>query len=550
MAGAHTRAVAARVPGRPDRGPATAARGVLLLTMRLARRGTALITVAVAAYVAVEITTYLRAYPDAASRARLASFQDNAAVRMLQGVPHAVDTVGGFVVWDAGWVLASITGLWALLTAGRLLRREEESGRAELVLAAPVTAAHATRLQLTVLAVAVCVPGAVAALVLAVAGTSATGAVVFGLGLAGFAGTFAALAAVSAQLFEVPRRATTAAAAVFGVCFLLRMLANSSDARQALRWATPFGWLDNLHPYPGPDWIALVPLLVAPLVLGALAVRLRSVRDSGAGLLVQRDAREPRLGLLRTPAAFAWRGARGMLVGWLIGICAYALVMGTTAKAITDFAVSDPNYRKVLQAMGLDLNHATKGYLAVMGALLGLLLALHACWQIGGARAEEASGRLEHTLTRPVTRSRWLGAYAVLAVTATVVMTVLAAFSLWVGTAVTGADTGVADAFAALGNTLPLTLLFAGLAVLAYGASPRHSLAAVVTVTVTAYLVQLIGPALDWPGPLLDLSPFHHLAQVPAQSFAPLSAAVMAVLGVSAFAAGLAAFARRDLTGD
>jgi ABC-2 type transport system permease protein len=458
--------------------------------------------------------------------------------------------VGGFVAWDAGWVLASITGLWALLTTGRLLRREEETGRTELVLTAPVAAAHATRLQLVVLGAAVCVPGAVAALVLVAAGTPATGAVAFGVGLAGFAGTFAAVSAVAAQFFEVPRRATSAAAAVFGGAFLLRMLANSDAARQALRWATPFGWLDNLHPYPAADRTALVPLLAAPVVLGVIAVRLRSVRDTGAGLLVQRDSREPHLRMLHSPAAFAWRQARGMLSGWLIGICAYALVMGTTAKAITDFAVSDPNYRKVLQAMGLDLNQATKGYLAVMGSLLGLLLALHACWQIGAARAEEASGRLEHTLTRPVARGRWLGAYAVLAVTATLAITVVAALALWTGTAVTGADTGIADAFSALGNTLPLTVLFAGLAVLAYGASARHSLAITVTVTVTAYLVQLIGPALDWPRWLLDLSPFHHLAQVPAQSFAPLSATVMVLLGAAAVAGGLAAFARRDLMGD
>jgi ABC-2 type transport system permease protein len=523
---------------------------VVLLAIRLIGRGTLLIALATGAYVAVEIVTYLQAYPDAASRARLASFQDNAAVRMLQGVPHAVDTVGGFVAWDAGWVLASIIGLWALLTTSRLLRREEETGRTELILAAQITAARATRLQLTVLGAAVCIPGAFAALALAVSGTGSTGALVFGLGLAGFAGTFAALAAVASQVFEVPRRATSAAAAVFGACFLLRMVANSSDARQALRWATPFGWLDNLHPYPGPDWTALIPLLAAPVVLGTLAVWLSTLRDTGAGLLTEPDTRAPRLWLLRSPAAFAWRGARGMLTGWVMGISAYALVMGMTAKAITDFAVSDPSYRKVLQAMGLDLNQATKGYLAFMGALLGLLLSLHACWQIGAARTEEATGRLEHTLTRPVTRTRWLGAHALVATASTVAITLVASLALWTGTAATGADTGVGDAFAALANTLPLTLLFAGLAVLVYGVGPRHSLATAVTVTVTAYLVQMIGPALDWPRWLLDITPFHHLAQVPAQPFAPVSATVMTFIGVASLVGGLVAFSKRDLTGD
>jgi ABC-2 type transport system permease protein len=71
-----------------------------------------------------------------------------------------------------------------------------------------------------------------------------------------------------------------------------------------------------------------------------------------------------------------------------------------------------------------------------------------------------------------------------------------------------------------------------------------------VTVTVTAYLVQMIGPALDWPRWLLDITPFHHLAQVPAQPFAPVSATVMTFIGVASLVGGLVAFSKRDLTGD
>ncbi|MEU8517306.1 hypothetical protein AB0C76_37885 [Kitasatospora sp. NPDC048722] len=520
------------------------------LSARLVRRGTGLLALAVAAYTAVEVFSYLGTYPDAASRARLATLQENPALRMLQGIPHAIDTPGGFVAWDGGWILVSVVGIWALLTTGRLLRGEEESGRADLVLASPLPVGRAVVVELVVLACAISVVGAAVAVVLATAGTGAGGSVLFGLAVAGFAATFAGISAITAQVFEVRRRATGAAAAVFGLMFLVRMLANSSDSRGWSRWLTPFGWMDDLHPYADFRWQALAALLAVPVLLGAVAVRLRRVRDTGGALLAEPDRRPARARLLGGPAALAWRSTRGVLAGWVIGVAAYAFVIGSTLKTVTDLIASDPAYRKVLRSLGWDAAQATKGYLGIMAVLIGLLLALYACWRVGAARTEEAAGRLDNTLARPVSRRRWLVGHLLLTVAATALIAVAAALALWTGTAIGAAGVGIADTLESVLNTLPVVVLLTGVAVLLYGARPRLSVAASVAVAVTAYLVQLIGPALDWPGLVLDASPFHHLAAVPAQPFARVSAVVMTGIGLALMTAGIAAFERRDLTGE
>ncbi|MFL6069895.1 MAG: hypothetical protein ACJ72Y_01255, partial [Actinomycetes bacterium] len=75
------------------------------LYARLTRRGTFLLVLALATYVVVEVVSYVQTYPDQAARERLTVFGDQPAVRMLQGIPHAVDTIGGFVVWDGGWFM-------------------------------------------------------------------------------------------------------------------------------------------------------------------------------------------------------------------------------------------------------------------------------------------------------------------------------------------------------------------------------------------------------------------------------------------------------------
>ncbi|WP_067461224.1 ABC transporter permease [Actinomadura macra] len=523
---------------------------VARLTVRLIRRGALWLALVVGFYMAVEVFSYEQTYPDAAARLRLAKLGDDPAMRMLQGIPHAVETPGGFVVWDAGWMLAAIIGIWALLVTGRLLRGEEESGRAELVLAAPVSPARVVLVQAAVVTAAAVLTGAAAAAVLTAMGTGVVGSVLFGLALSGVAATFAGVAAIASQLFQIRRRATGISAAVFGILFLLRMGANSADSRGWLRWLSPFGWLDELHPYREPRWGVLAVSLIAPAALFAIAVRLRGARDTGGALITGNDRARARYRLLGGPTAFAWRGGEGMLAGWLLGIAAYAFMSGALVATVTDFVADDPDYRKVLESMGWDAADAAEGFAGLMGVLIGLLIALYSCWRIGAARAEEATGRLDHVLTRPVTRSRWLSGHVLLTFATSVLLALASALAMWAGAAVTGADLGLADSLAANLNPLPVVLLAAGLAVLLLGARPRLTVTGSVAATSTAYLVEMIGPALNWPDPVLGLSPFHHLAKVPAEPFRPLAAVTMTALAVLLAVAGGVLFDRRDLTGD
>ncbi|WP_433225859.1 hypothetical protein [Actinomadura formosensis] len=523
---------------------------VARLTARLIRRGVSWLALALAGYLVIEVLTYERTYPDMASRMKLVTLSDDPAMRMLQGVPHAVETSGGFVVWDAGWILAAIVGIWAMLVAGRLLRGEEESGRAELVLVAPVRPARVVLVQLAVLAGAVAVLGAAVAVPLAVLGTGVAGSVLFGLGLAGLAATFAAVAAVIAQLLQVRRRVTAASSAVFGVLFLLRMAADSAGSRGWLRWFTPFGWLEELHPYRDPSRPALAVSLTVPVVLGGVALALRTRRDTGGALITEADHARARLRLLGGPVAFAWRGTRGMLAGWLLGIAGYAFVMGALTATVLDFAADNPGYQRLRESLGWDAADLARGFVGFMGTLMGLLIALYTCWRIGAARAEEAAGRLDHVLVRPVTRRRWLGGHVLLTLASAVLLALASAVAMWAGAAMTDAGIGPADTLAANLNPLPVAALAMGLAVLLFGGAPRLTVPASVAATVTCYLIEMIGPALNWPDPILNLSPFHHLANVPAEPFAAPAAAVMVLVAVLLGIGGFVLFERRDLTGD
>ncbi len=523
-------------------------RALLRLTARQTRRAAALLTVSGVAYMSLEVVSFRTAYPNGVPTLQFKMFEDNPAIRMMQGVPTALDTPGGFAVWDGGWIVQIVLAVWAILTVTRLLRGEEDLERTDLLLAGPVPASTATTLVLSFLGGVALLFGSAVAVAMAVGGTGAIGSVLFGLGLAGVTATFGAAAAITSQLVDVRRRAAALAAGVLALAYVLRMVGNSTDPRSWVRWWTPLGWIDQLKPYGDPDLRALLPLLVVPVLLAVVAVALRAHRDAGAALISRDSGRAARLRHLGGPTGFAWRSNRAVLLGWAVGLGAYAAVMGALMGTMIEWLAGDQSYQEVMVSLGLDAALTTLGFLAMIGSMFGVAIGLQVAWRLGSARAEEESGRAEVILARPVSRLRWLGGHTALALVGGLALLLVSGSALWLGVVVSDAE-GITwgDSMSSVLNVLPVVLLVGGLAVACFGLLPRLTVAVPVTMTIVWYVLTLLGPALDWPAWALNLSPFTHLALVPMAPWAATSGVVMTVIGLLLVMVGLWAFHRRDL---
>ena len=539
-----------RAPAPAVLGPPPGFGSRFRLAWRLLRRGALIMWGTVALYLVVEVLVFRSAYPDAAARERLLQLSASTAVRMMQGLPGAVDTAGGFAVWDAGWLLSIIVGCWAMLAATRLTRGEEDAGRAELVLCRPVTARQALAAQLAALAVACAGIAAAAALPFVVLGEPAAGAVLWGVGLGALAAVAAATAAVVAQLVEPRRRAAGAGLALLAAAFVLRVVANSADTRSWLLGLGPFGWVERLRAFSGDRWLWLLPPAGVALALGAASLAVCGRRDVGAALIRSAGAPRSSVRLLGGAARFGWRLSSGALAAWTVILAVITFVFGLMTGALVDFIEQDESYRRIMESMGVDMSVPAVGYLSYVALFLALPFAAFLGWRLGAVRTEEAEGRLDNLLVRGVDRRRWLAATALQALLAGTVLVVAAAVALWAGVALVGAPAGAVPLFEALFGTLPVVVLFTGLAVLVYGTAPRLTVAVPVTVAVLGYLLETFGTLLAWPAALVALSPFHHLAQLPGRPMTLTAIVAMVAVGVAAAAAGVAAFARRDLRSD
>jgi ABC-2 type transport system permease protein len=456
--------------------------------------------------------------------------------------------VSGYTAWRVGGTLAIAAAAFGVLAAVRALRAEEDTGRMELVLSAPVGR------RTTYLSAVAAIAAGIAILWFAelagflVADLDAGGSAYLALATASVAFVFAAVGALASQVAPSRRIAMGLGAGVAAVALLLRVVADTAEGAEWLRWATPLGWAEEVRPFTGAQPLVLLLPLALTASLFVVAGRIAARRDLGTGLIHARDSAPPRLALLSSPAAHALRSARGSLLVWTASTAVYAAILGVVSESVSSADISDDVQRQIAK-LGAGSIATPSGYLALIFIFFILAVSLFVCAQVGSMRNEEEEQRLETLLALPVGRTRWLCGRLAVAVGGAAVLSAVAGFFTSAGAASVGVDISLARMLEAGANCLTVSLLCLGLATLAYAALPRAGTGIAYGLVTVTFVWQLVGSlvgASDW---LVDLTPFAHVGLVPTQSFRLGAAAIMVAIGAASAAAAAAVFRRRDLLG-
>jgi ABC-2 type transport system permease protein len=482
-------------------------------------------------------------YPTQAEFDRAAAnMANNAAFIAMAGPARALNTLGGQVAWQASAFGAILAGLMSMFLIGRHTRAEEESGRDELVRAGAV-GRYAPLLAAALVAVLanVLFGGLVAASLIGY-GLAVPGSVSLGLaaGLAGL--VFGAVTLVAAQLSEGTRSMYGVTGAAIAASYVLRAVGDVGNG--ALSWLSPIGWGQAMHAFSGERWWPALLSVVAVAVLSALALRLFARRDIGAGIWAARPGPERAGPRLRGSLGLAWRLQRGALVGWVVGLFAIGLAYGAIGDDVRDL-VGDSQFST--DVFGQGGGSLVDSFYAAAAVLLALMAAGFSISSALRPRGEELDGRVENLLATALPRWWWAMSHLVVTMAGTVVVVGAAGLGLGVGyAAVTGDGTAVPRL---LGATIPYVaavLVLVALTWLGYGLAPRWASLGWLLLTFCV-VVMLFGELLHFPDWLKSLSPFSHLALVPAQSFAWAPVIWLLVIAAAVGASGFAALRHRDL---
>jgi len=493
-------------------------------------------------------SSFRKLYPTVASRIPFAhTVETNSGLVALTGKPFDMTSIGGMTAWRVGASGALLTAIVSQLLVVRHTRAEEESNRLELLGSgvvgrfAPLTAALLTALIFN-LGVLVLV-----ALVLIGLGLPAVGSIALGLGFASCGITFAAVAAVSAQLTESGRAANGIGSALIGAAYLARAVGDSTGP-PVLSWLSPIGWSQQLQAFAGERWWVPVMAAGSAGVIAGTGYVLTGRRDLGAGMLPTRPGPARAPARLRSAFALAWRLQEGALIGWTAGFVVLGAVTGGLARSVSSMVDGSPQLRDTLNSLGGRQN-IVDSYLAASIGFGGIAAAAYLVQAVLRLYGEETGQRAEPLLATPTGRLRWALGHLVVSLLGTTVL--LTGLGLAAGLA-DGARSG--DISGQLPRLLGAALVqlfavwvFAGVAIVLFGWAPKWTPASWGAV-VAALIITLVGALLKLNHWLMDLSPFHHLPALPGGVVDWTSLAWLLTLIVVLCGVGLTGLHRRDLT--
>ncbi|HEV8561753.1 MAG TPA: ABC transporter permease [Actinophytocola sp.] len=525
----------------------TGTRALVRLALRRDRIILPVWIVLLAALPASGAGAYEEFYPTAADRAALAAgTASNPSVSLMYGRAFDVTTLGGFIAWRYGVIIALFTALLAIFMVTRHTRAEEDTGRLELI-GSTVAGRYAA---LTAAAIVSAGTGLAIGLLitLTLIGNKAPagGAVALGLGIAAAALVFTGVAVVTAQLTEYSRTANGLASAVLGAAFLLRAVGDSTTGATWLSWLSPLGWTSQVRAFAGERWWVPGMALAVAVILGVVGYRLVPLRDVGAGLLPPRPGPARAAASLRSPLGLAARLQRGSLVAWVAGAAVIGGVFGSIASGVGDLVGDNEQVRKTLEGIG-GASGLVNAFLATMAGLYGLMAAAYGVQATLRMRTEEIAFRAEPVLATGVSRWRYTFSHLTFALLGGALILAAAGVATGLSHGLRSGDIG--QFWPVLGGALaqlPAAWVVAGIATVLFGLVPRVTTAAWAALTVFL-LLSWFGALLKLPQAVLDVSPFTHVPRLPGTAFTATPILWLTAIAVVALAAGLVGFRRRDV---
>ena len=255
----------------------------------------------------------------------------------------------------------------------------------------------------------------------------------------------------------------------------------------------------------------------------------------------------------------AVRDQRRSLIAWSIGVGAVVAMYAAFYPSIRGSAADLQAYMDKLpdairNIVAAEDYTSPVGYLEseffnTMGPLIVVIFTIGS-----GARAiagEEESGTLDLLLSAPVRRRQVLATKAAAIVGSTLALAAVAALAIAGLGPPFDLSVPLGDLLAACTMLALLGLAFGGMALAIGTATGRRTLALAVagSLAVLAFIVNAVGPTVDWLRPLRPLSPFRWYQDPDVLSGGPHPTNVLVLSGLAlvTYAIAQLAFERRDL---
>lgn len=489
-------------------------------------------------------------YQGPEERQSIAETMMNPAMTAMVGPGYGLDnyTIGAMMAHQMLLMTAVVAGLMSILLVTRHTRTDEEDGRIELIRSLPVgrlSNLQSTLIVMLVVNILLALVTGFSLFALGIDSMDLEGSLLYGAALGAIGLVFASITAVFAQLSQNARSTIGFSLAVLLLGYFIRAVGDIGN--EALSWLTPLGWILRTEVYVNNFWWPVLLTIGTAFLLAVLALYLNSIRDLGSGFLPSRAGKKNASKALLSPFGLALRLQRVGLISWAFGLFLIGASYGSVLGDLESFFSGIELMQDLLvQTEGFSL---TEQFIPMLMSVMAIISAIPALMAVLKIKSEEKNNRIEHILSRAVSRNRLLGSYTTLAVIAGLVMLLLAGIGLGVvGNAAMAESLSLGMFLSAALAYMPAILVMVGLAVVLIGWAPKAT-GLVWVYLAYSFTVVYLGTLLQFPEWMQNLSPFGHVPGIPIEDFDWPTAVVLTGIGVILLVIGFIGYNKRDIDG-
>jgi ABC-2 type transport system permease protein len=510
-------------------------------------------------------------FPDDEARESILMMYDNEIMTAMMGPIYGDSTGAMYSAFMLLWYLIAVAVMNVFL-AVRHTRADEEQGRAEVVRSLPVgrlANVNATMLTAVVINTILAVTTGLAMAVTNTPTMDFAGCMLYGAVSGAVGLVFAAVTLVFCQLSQSTSGAVGMSFLALGGFYMLRAAGDISA--EWLSLISPLGLPLRTKIFSENNITPVIALIIIAAVISAAAYALNSMRDLGQGFIPAKLGAESAKKSLLSPFGLSYRLLRKMAVVWIIVmLCAgasYGVVIGDIGSSVANMpaylemvglppevieSLSDEQMTELSEEYADMITEYFGVFVTGMMTLIALIPVLVAGMKL---RSEEKGGRVEHIISRSVSRVKYMGGYVVIAFVMSFFMQLATAVGLYFSAENAERFMNGKNPFTLLGEGglisayfayLPAMWVMLSVAVALVGLFPKAAGAVWGYYGVVCFLT-LIGNFPNVPEVMSAISPMTHTPQLPLDEMNLTPLIVMTAIAAVLTAAGIIGYRRRDM---
>lgn len=489
-------------------------------------------------------------YETEEERQAIAETMRNPAMLAMVGQGYGLDnyTNGAMMAHQMLLFTVIAVAIMNILFVARHTRADEEEGRAELILSLPT--GRLANLNATILVI-VFINMMLALIIgfglysLQIESMDLEGSLLYGIAIGAAGILFAAITALSAQLSANSRNTIGLVFTVLGISYVIRAIGDVGN--ETLSWFSPLGWILGAEIYVNNYWWPIILTFIIALIIMMISFYLNTIRDLESGFLTTKPGRRQASRFLQSPFALAFRIQRIGLISWAIGMFLIGASYGSVFGDLESFFEELDFIQELLTPVQ---NYSlTEQFITMLMTVMAMISTVPVLMAVLKLKSEENRNRIEHILSRAVSRSQLLGGYFVISVIVSVVMLSLSAIGLWLTSAAVMDNTiSISTIYKAAIVYVPAIWVMTSIAVLTIGLVPKLTGLSWVYLAYS-FIVVYLGQMIQVPDWLGNLSPFGHIPNVPVEDMDFLKVSLLIIIAVLFTLLGFVGYNRRDIAG-